>query len=306
MSPINALVALVLVAACIALSACGPGSPEAAYADVVAASEEGDWEAVYDSFDMRTQARLDVVLEMIVGFAGAFGGEEANAFEGLSGRELFIAMASTDSGDAPTLVENGEYEVLGTERDGERAELEIRRGNSIQTVEMVLEEGAWKISLDLDESEEGAAGEEYEPEGESLSPAQDFAETEHLAELRSAADVVLLEKELLGSDYDADRFSDVITMDLEVRNLSESEIAGVKGVTVFKDIFGDEILRVSISIDESIPAGERLTWNGSLDFNEFRDDHRKLANTDAAKLEMAWEPELILFADGSRLPKDDG
>jgi hypothetical protein len=57
--------------------------------------------------------------------------------------------------------------------------------------------------------------------------------------------VNLLKKEFLPSDYRANRYKDYIVFDLEIDPSGiEKDVRAVKGVVLFKDLFGEEKLSV--------------------------------------------------------------
>ena len=92
------------------------------------------------------------------------------------------------------------------------------------------------------------------------------------------------------------------------RNNTEKDIAGVKGYVSVQDLFGDEISGFAISNDDTIPAGQSVTWTGSRSVRYSTGDNkdRKLADLDESKYKVLWTPKVIVFADGSKLEVPDG
>jgi hypothetical protein len=87
------------------------------------------------------------------------------------------------------------------------------------------------------------------------------------------------------------------------KNNTAKDIAGVKGHVSVKDLFGDEISGFLISNDKSIPAGGTATWSGtrSLTFTMGNNKDRSLAELGEDKYTVDWEPEMIVFKDGTKL-----
>lgn len=87
------------------------------------------------------------------------------------------------------------------------------------------------------------------------------------------------------------------------KNNTAKDIAGVKGYVSVRDLFGDEISGFAISNDDTIPAGQSITWAGSRSVKYAIGDNkdRKLADLDESKYKVMWEPQVIVFADGSKL-----
>ena len=91
-----------------------------------------------------------------------------------------------------------------------------------------------------------------------------------------------------------------IDLTFEFENKGTKDIAGVKGVSTFKDKFGDKLSSSGLKVEQTLPAGKTTTVRLSRKFNQFDDEDRKLANADAANLTFELAPEVVLFADGSK------
>lgn len=141
---------LVGVAAVIAIalaSGCSGGSPEAAYMEIQKAAQAGDWGAVYDSIDKRSQGRLDAAMAMLSAFAEGFGGTATPGGTALAGRDLFVAIAGRGEADLADTVDIGE--VTDVDVEGDRATLRVsQEDGSESVVHMLKEDGRWKLTLD--------------------------------------------------------------------------------------------------------------------------------------------------------------
>ncbi len=128
------------------------------------------------------------------------------------------------------------------------------------------------------------------------------AEKEAIArQINGVLTVALVSKGFRASDYKSGIISDEITIELALENKGTKDIAGVKGTTVFKDMFGDLIKQISLSYDEGIPAGKSVTWSGTLRYNQFESNDAKLRSIDMGKLQFSFIPDTVIFADGTRL-----
>jgi hypothetical protein len=87
------------------------------------------------------------------------------------------------------------------------------------------------------------------------------------------------------------------------KNNTAKDISGVKGLVSIKDLFGDEISAFQISNDSTIKAGLSATWTGSrsIRFSMGNNNDRKLAELGDDKYKVVWEPQAIVFADGTKL-----
>lgn len=134
------------------------------------------------------------------------------------------------------------------------------------------------------------------------------AEEERLAEearLKAEADAAVLREAITLTVYDKGfiegRFEDQITIKIAYENTSDKDIRAFTGVTRFLDLFGREIFKSNITIDDPIAVGSKETWSGGIDYNQFMDTHQKLRNTDLEDMRVEWLPATILFSDGTVL-----
>lgn len=121
-----------------------------------------------------------------------------------------------------------------------------------------------------------------------------------------AVTVALISKRFIPADWQSRTYQDTIRLDLGLQNKSGKDIAGVKGTLVCDDLFGTLVKRIGIAYDAGLPAGASKRWTGSLDYNQFMDDDKKLASTDLDKLTSHFEFDAIVFTDGTRLEMPTG
>lgn len=91
------------------------------------------------------------------------------------------------------------------------------------------------------------------------------------------------------------------------KNNTAKDIAGVKGHISVKDLFGDEISGFLVSNDTTIKAGDSITWSGSrsVKYPRGTNKDRKLAELEDDKFKLVWEPQMVVFKDGSKLTVPD-
>ena len=168
---------------------------------------------------------------------------------------------------------------------------EITIGDAIQNQKDFIEKKALEAEAEKEEKTKQAA----------LAAAVEQEHQKALADARAALTVAVVSMEFVPSDAHAGRYEDGFAITMALQNNTEKYMAGVKGAVVFADMFGDNIKSVNLSLDETIAAGSTLRWSGSLGYNQFKDDDKKLRNTELAKMKISWEPEVYLFSDGSRM-----
>ena len=127
------------------------------------------------------------------------------------------------------------------------------------------------------------------------------------AALNRVALITLVSKTYVPKDIYRERFNDNLAMVLAIKNNSAKDIAGIKGTLRFEDMFGAEIKTVSLSFDGGVKAGQTVsTSDYSLELNQFEQSDTQVAQTDLAKMKVTFHPEMIVFADGSKMAPQSG
>ena len=122
-----------------------------------------------------------------------------------------------------------------------------------------------------------------------------------LEALNEAVTVSLIAKREIPRNFRARRYSDYQEFQIGVRNDTDKTIIGVAGQITFIDVFEKEVGAVGFRISEEIEAGNSVTWTGGRDYNEFIDEHRSVWNLEEGKYSTRFEPEMIVFKDGTKL-----
>ena len=149
---------------------------------------------------------------------------------------------------------------------------------------------------------ENAAAEEAKQKAlkVKLQAEQDAA----MKTLRDAVTVTLVSKRI-----ETERGFTGITLDEKIeivvgyKNNTDRDVAGVKGLLRINDLFGDKISAFQISNDSTLKAGQSLSWSGgrSVQYSLGNNEDRKLAELGDDKYKIIWEPQIIVFADGTKL-----
>jgi hypothetical protein len=138
-------------------------------------------------------------------------------------------------------------------------------------------------------------------EADRLAAQAKAKEDANAAELRKAVSFAVFDKGFVPSDPYTSRYDDYITFKCVYQNLSGKDIRAFTGSVRFANLFDREIMTMSVTVDDPIKAGEKASWNGTLKYNQFREDHQGLRNAELTNLKVTWIPQQIIFADGSRI-----
>ncbi|WIG54913.1 MAG: hypothetical protein OJF61_000699 [Rhodanobacteraceae bacterium] len=127
--------------------------------------------------------------------------------------------------------------------------------------------------------------------------------------MRDAVTVTLVSKKLKPDyGYSGILMDTNLVVTFGYKNNTSKDIAGVKGLISIRDLFGDKLSDFLVSNDDTIPAGKSITWTGSRSVRYAIGDNKdkKFADLDDSKYKVVWEPEVIVFSDGTKLqlPKE--
>lgn len=126
--------------------------------------------------------------------------------------------------------------------------------------------------------------------------------------MREAITVTLVSKKIITEHgYGGIVMDENLKVTFGYKNNTDKDIAGVKGHVSVKDLFGDEISGFLISNDNTIKAGQTATWTGSrsVKFSLGNNKDRKLAELGDDKFKVVWDPQMIVFKDGTKLAVPD-
>ncbi|NDP49528.1 MAG: hypothetical protein GZ085_14295 [Sulfuriferula multivorans] len=163
--------------------------------------------------------------------------------------------------------------------------------------EVLVDARVWKGKMKAAEAEE----KKREAEVEALKNKV-LAERKAVADKISGSVVVaIINKTVLPKDYDAGRYSDMLSLKYAVENTSNKTIRQLKGRVTFKDATGDEIGWLPVDIDEPVKPGETLktTTGRGWKINQFMNGEiEKIAGREFSSMKATFEPESIAFEGG--------
>ncbi|WP_138755849.1 hypothetical protein [Paenibacillus sinopodophylli] len=126
-------------------------------------------------------------------------------------------------------------------------------------------------------------------------------EKEKEAQLNNTIKVTLDSKKVIPENLDKYQFSDIVSFDFTIENTSDKDVRGFQGTSVFKDLFGNEIIKINMKRDEPIKAKSSIKWEGQMELNQFMDEHNELKNTEFKNLQLEYVMATIIFEDGTTI-----
>lgn len=143
-----------------------------------------------------------------------------------------------------------------------------------------------------------------EKEAKRLAEEAAKKEAAIAAELAKYIAVAPFKKSFHKADFMSGEYEDRMNISFVFENKGQKDIRAFKGVAKFKDLFGEEIHSSNISHDETVKAGSKKNWGGSLKFNQFIASQVKLRDTDLSNMKFEWIPKAVIFSDGTSIGID--
>ena len=165
---------------------------------------------------------------------------------------------------------------------------------SVTIAKALEEQRAFKAEQEAKEAEEARLEAERKAEEERMQ-AEALAKVKRMREM---ADVYLVNKEFIPSNYRAGRYQDYVQITCNVKNNYTEAMSGLKGSLVINNSFGDHIFTITMTVEEAIPANSTVEWVGSMEYNQFMSEHKALANAELGKIKTVWIPEAYILHTG--------
>jgi hypothetical protein len=163
--------------------------------------------------------------------------------------------------------------------------------------EVLVEAKKWETF----QAEQAAIAVKREAEATALKQKTD-AESKLLAEKISTSVIVaVLDKRVLPKNFDAGRYSEMLSISYALENKSTKTIKQLKGSVFFVDATGDAVGSLPVDFDQTILPGKTLkTDTGSgWKLNSFSNgDIEKIANREFTSMKASFVPTSIAFDDG--------
>lgn len=170
--------------------------------------------------------------------------------------------------------------------------------------EVLVDARTWKEKMKAAEAEE----KKQEAEAEALKNKV-LAERKVIAnKILASVVVAIIDKIVLPENYDAGRYSNMLSLKYAIENRSDKTIRQLKGRVIFKDATGDEIGWLPVDIDEPVRAGQTLktTTGRGWKINQFMNGEiEKIAGREFSSMKATFEPESIAFEGGEILKAPD-
>lgn len=174
-----------------------------------------------------------------------------------------------------------------------------------KTVGEVLDEAKqWKQEFEAKKAEEQKLKEEEEAKQRALAEKIKLENQVLVERINNSMTFAITNVKKLSKNYDAGRFSDMLTLVYSVENKGEKTIVQIKGTARFSDLSGEEFADLPVNFDAKVGPGKTLTtdldkgWN----INEFmNNDINKVAMRSFDQMKVFFEPQVVVFSDGESI-----
>ena len=116
----------------------------------------------------------------------------------------------------------------------------------------------------------------------------------------SQISVTLVNKVFHKADYSVGDAGDRIDFTFLFQSLLERDVRAFKGAVIFKDLFDQEILRVTLTHETGLPKKGTAVWKGGIQYNQFMETHQRLLTVEKSDITVSFACESIVYADGTR------
>lgn len=136
---------------------------------------------------------------------------------------------------------------------------------------------------------------------------QERLRKEYEGQVKAVLPVALFSKHVAPADLSTGRGGEYMALVFEFRNLGPRDVAQFRGTLRLADSFrGDPLRSLPVSYGEPIAAGASVLWEAVVPLDPFATSDLRLKNTDAPQIAVTLFPEIVLFADGTRLVMPPG
>ncbi len=111
--------------------------------------------------------------------------------------------------------------------------------------------------------------------------------------------IALADKGFREGSFESGDISDKILLSFKFVNHLPKDLRAFTGTVMFMDLFDREIHRVGLTVEDPVKSGQGLQWDGTVDYNQFIDSHRRLRTIERQNLKVSFKLEAVIYRDGT-------
>jgi uncharacterized coiled-coil protein SlyX len=105
---------------------------------------------------------------------------------------------------------------------------------------------------------------------------------------------------LLDKRFNEGRIQNYLMFELEFQSALQQPIIAFTGVAIFRDVAERELLRLNVTSDERLDAGEAISWFGGIAYDPERDGHTRMREVPREGLRLHFDLDAVTYANGMR------
>lgn len=189
---------------------------------------------------------------------------------------------------------------LGVSQIGKAFGAEVKSPTGRTVGEVLADAHAWKEKMKAAEVE----AKQHAVEAEALK-GKVLAERKAISDrISSSVVVAVVGTRVLPENYEAGRYSEMLSVSYAIENKSDKAFRQLKGQVIFKDATGDTIGSLPVDFDEPVGARKTLktTTGRGWKLNKFRNGEiERIAGREFSSMTATFEPDSIAFEGGEVL-----
>jgi hypothetical protein len=116
----------------------------------------------------------------------------------------------------------------------------------------------------------------------------------------SPISVTLVNKTFHNANYNLGDAGDRIDFTFVFQSHIDKDVRAFKGVVIIKDLFEQDILRVTLTHETDLKAKGTAVWEGGIQYNQFMETHQRLLTVKQSDILVSFDCESIIYRDGAR------
>ncbi len=105
---------------------------------------------------------------------------------------------------------------------------------------------------------------------------------------------------VLDKRFNEGRIQNYLMFELEFQSTLQQPVIAFTGVVIFRDLGDRELLRLNITSNEQLDAGEAVSWFGGIAYDPERDGHVRMRDIPQEGLRLHFDLDAVTYANGIR------
>ena len=95
-------------------------------------------------------------------------------------------------------------------------------------------------------------------------------------------------------------YQEFMTFEFTFMSYLQKPVRAFTGTLTFLDLFDRAIYTTSVTVEEPVEYAKTVDWFGSVEFNQFLEEHQRLRSISRENLRVRFDLEAVVYSDGTR------